>query len=269
MGEPGRWNVDKLLLLAAAALMLVVVATNAILMPAFAPQLVPLLPGIVGAMVLLFWARPWLYLATGILLAAFPLIVIFVFGASGAITNPGGGFEGLTVTMMLFAAIFGLLGGILGFAHTRGGKPGDTRGLASPTALAALVLAGALVGYAAANGWSTQQLQRANENPIAYAESVDEHVRLVASGVAWGPRNVTIPAGKLVSLDIENKDPVFHTFAYHLADGVHEIPLYPHETTSVLLKFDTAQTVHFWCAPHSGGQDDHDPASMQGDLIVS
>lgn len=263
-----RWNVNKLILLLGAGLVALAIVLNVSLAPSSAPEMAPFLPGILAALALVWWSRPWLYLVAGILLAAFPLVIIFVFGASGALTHPAGGMETLVILLLLGGSVFALLGGIMGFVQ-RKAQPPTAGGLRTWQAIATVLLVGALLGYAVANGYGTTAGMAAVERPVHYAESVDEHVRVVTTDFAFAPKAITIPAGKLVSIDIENKDSVLHTFSYHLADGAHEQVIYPSSTQSILVKFDTPQTIHVWCAPHSGGQGDTGEDSMWMDMTVS
>src|ERR1051325_2172849 len=84
-------------------------------------QFAPLLPGAIAALVLLFYHSRWMYLVGGILVAAFPILVLFVFGAYEAIIHPGSGMEGYSLLLLLVAAVLGLVGGIVGFAQSRRG----------------------------------------------------------------------------------------------------------------------------------------------------
>lgn len=261
-----RWDLNKVILLTGAALVVAGLAINIALAPEMAAQSVPFLPGVVAALVLVFWARPWLYLVAGILTAAFPLVIVFVFGASGAITHPGGGLEGFTISMWLVGALLALLGGVMGLVQGRAQPVG---GLGHWQGIAAIVLVAMLAGYGVANGYATTATRDSTLRTTSYAESVDERVTVYLTGTAFAPNSVTIPAGKLVALDVDNRDAVLHTFSYHLADGVHEQPVYPQTVSTIYLKFDTPQTIHVWCAPHSQGQGDRSEGSMWMDLVVA
>lgn len=266
-----RWNVNKLILLLGAGLILLAAVINLVLVPSNAGMLVPLLPGILAAAVLLFWERPWFYLVAGILTAAFPLVVLFVFGASGAITHPGGGLDSLSILLLLVGAVLALLGGIMGFVQgRRNAHPGMSTWSRAPQSIVTLLLVGALLGFAAANGYATTAARAATELPTHYAESVDANVRVVTTGFAFAPKSLRLEAGKLTSIDLENEDPVLHTFSYQLADGEERgQPIMPNSKSSILLKFDTPRTFKVWCAPHSGGADDTSDEGMWMDVTVA
>ncbi|HUR69271.1 MAG TPA: hypothetical protein VM370_08490 [Candidatus Thermoplasmatota archaeon] len=263
------WNVNKILLVAGALLILAASAIQVALVPTMLAQTAPLWVGGIVALILMIWARPWMYLVGGILAALFPLVVIFVFGASGALTHPGSGIEGIEILLLLAGAILALVGGIAGFVQgRRHAQPPASMGLRAPQVLAAALIAAMVLSYGIANVYASGDTRALAERPIAHADSVDLHVRVVTTGVAYAPRPINIPMGKLVSLDIENGDPFVHTFSYHLDGTLHEQAIPASSKMSVLMKFDTPQTIHVWCAPHSQGPDDRDPASMWTDMVV-
>lgn len=264
-----RWNLNTLLTsLSALSLLLstlLLVAGD----PAMIGQAAPLFPGIVLALVLLFWQRPWFYLLTGILLAAFPLVVLFVFGAYNGLLHPGSGTEGMSLWLLLLAAILGLLGGIGGFVQGRRGAHAPaahmTRAGHGVAAFAAVCL---VLGAIGTSALASADLRSITERPAAHIEA-DETVHVVLETYVFAPRDIAIPVGKLVNLEIENADPTLHTFAYMLDGVTYETPIPAGSTVTIPMKFDTAQEIHFWCSPHSGGAGDTSDDSMTGTLTVA
>lgn len=262
------FSLNRLIVLVAGVLQLVAigifVATGG---PSVLAEAAPLLLGFVGAIILAFWAPRWMYLVAAVLIAAFPLLILFVFGAYAAITHPGGGAESLALTILLLSAIVGIIGGVAGFVQAPRGQPRPGDFLRTGQGLGTALTAALFVGLMVSSVWTGSMLRDIVVHS-ANAVEPDETVLLVAQTSLFAPREVTIPVGKVVALHIENKDSVMHTFAYKLGGVQHESPVPPETEVDFFFNLKQAQTIRFWCSPHSGGESDTDPASMWGSLRV-
>lgn len=233
-----------------------------------AAQVAPLILGIVPALVLLAWQRPWLYLVAGILLPAFPLVVLFVFGAYNALLHPGSGTEATGMWLIFLGALLGILGGVGGFVQGRRGGHAPAGGiLRARHGVVAFALVLLVLGSMATAQLAGADLRNVTERPAAHVEAEDT-VRVVLTGYAFAPKEVRIPAGTLVNLQVENGDPAMHTFAYALDGVTYETPIPSGSVVTIPMKFDAPQQIHFWCSPHSGGPSDMGEDSMWGTLIV-
>lgn len=231
------------------------------------PEVAPALPGVVFGIVLAYFARPWVYLTAGLLNAILPLMVLFVFGALATLGSPGAGSDYQSSLLLAVGLVFSLWGGIAGFVATRKGdaiplrqSPATRSGMAAMAAIA-LVLGASFSGFAA-----SEQMRAATG--AAFDVVPDETVTVVMKDFMFAPREVTIPAGKLVELVIDNQDSTMHTFTYTANGRDVDVTLVGGVKTSVLVKIDTPQTIPFWCTPHSGGADD-DGEGMVGTVIVA
>ena len=78
---------------------------------------------------------------------------------------------------------------------------------------------------------------------------------------------LVVPVGKLVALHVENDDAMVHTFTYHV-DGQEHTTIIPAKSEmGIHFKFDAPTTIHYWCAPHGGGEKD-DGSGMVGTLLA-
>lgn len=264
-----RWNLNTLLTSASAGALILSILMLVMQDPAMLMQSVPLLPGILAAVVLLFWQRPWFFLLSGFLLAAFPLVVLFVFGAYQGLLHPGAGAEGASLWLLLLAALLGLLGGIAGFVQGRRAAHAPAAHLLrAKHGITAFALAFVVVGALGTGALASADLRDMAERPAAHVEAPDDTVRVVLTGYTFAPKEIKIPAGKLVNLQVENGDAALHTFSYHLGGTLYQTPIPAGSTVTIPMKFETAQQIHVWCAPHSGGAEDMSEGSMWGTLVV-
>lgn len=264
------WNVNRLLVLAGAACIPIalVLLTGGNVAEAFSPEGAPLFVGLVAALVLAFWQRPWLYLLTGILIAAFPLVITFVFGAYNAIIHPSSGLEGIGVIVLLLASTLGLVGGILGFVQGRRAAQPPVS-FAAPQALAALLVVGIAAGMTLTAVFATSDVRALTTAPATNVVP-DETMRVVLTGYAFAPRTIELAQGTLYALQLENGDTSAHTFTYRDASGTERNAVIPAgSTVTIHMRFDAPQTIRFWCAPHSMGEGDTSEDSMTGSIVVA
>lgn len=260
------WNVNRVLVLLGVASALLAIAAFA---SAGGPvqQLVPLFPGIVAGLVLAAYAPAWMYLVAGIGVAAFPLVIIAVFGAYQAILHPGGGAENMAITLLALAVVLALVGGIAGFVQARARTAPPARDLLrAPQGVAAVALVGIVAGLLISSAWAGADLRRLSESPASIVVA-DETVVLRAKDFVFSPTEVALPAGKIVDLHIINEDAAVHTFSYSLDGKEREAVVLGSSETHVYLRLDEPQTIRFWCAPHSAGAAD-DGSGMVGTLVV-
>ena len=264
------WNVNRLLVLAGAACILIAIAIFSGGSPAkmFSQDTIPLFPGVLVALVLLFWQRPWLYLLAGVLVALFPLVILFVFGAFEAILHPSSGLEGGSLTVLLLAAILALTGGIAGFVQGRRAAQPPVS-MAAPQAPFAIAVSGIVLGMVLVAGLAGSDVRALSTAPASNIVP-DETMRVVLTGYAFAPRDIQLEQGKLYALELENGDASAHTFTYHAADGTERNTVIPaHSTVTIHMRFTQPQTIHFWCAPHSMGAGDTSEDSMVGTMVVA
>lgn len=261
-----KWNLSRVLVLVGGLL-----AIGGPLVAKIPPaEAAPFALGLVAAIVLAFYAPAWMYLVAGVLVAAFPLVVLFVFGAYNGIIHPGTGAEGLGLLLMLLGALVGLVGGVAGFAQARKGNAAPVGAFArAPHGILVLVLVGIFAGLGISGAWATADFRSIAEAPASLVESPDATVTLLAQDIQFEPRALSMAVGELTTLVIENRDDVVHTFSYVL-DGVERNAVLPAGSEVMLhFKVDGAREIHFFCAPHSGGATDTDENSMWGTLTVA
>lgn len=262
------WNANRVIVLAGAlvslaAIALFVVATGA------PEQVVPFVPGVLAGLAIAFFAPAWMYLVAGLLLAAFPLVVIVVFGAYEAFLHPGAGLDANALTLLAVGALFGLVGGIAGFVQVRRkAAPGARETLRTPQGLVSALVLALAAGMMLSSTLAAADYRTLGALP-ASSVVADETIQMSTTGAAFAPQSLDVPVGKLVALRITNGDPFAHTFTYHAADGERNAIIPPNGETTLYFKFDAPQTIHFWCAPHSSGADDTMEGSMWGDMQVA
>lgn len=264
------WNLNRVLVVLAGAFALVAFAIFIGPAKGDLAQSSPVLLGTFAAVVLAFFAPAWMYLVAAILLALFPIVVLFVFGASGAITHPGSGLEGLALTFLLLSAALGLVGGIAGFVQARRGTapPPSELGRA-PQGVLAIAIFAFVAGLAVSSAWAESEVRDLATRPATSIAGTDATIRVTTDTHHFAPRNLTIPVGKLVDIHVTNHDPVVHTFSYVDGGVLHESVIPASSESDIYVKFDAARTIKFWCQPHSQGADDTEPNDMWGEMVVA
>lgn len=262
------WNANRVIVLVGALVQLAAVAIFVAVTGA-PEDAAAFLPGILAGVALAFFAPAWMYLVAGVLLALFPLVVLFVFGAYAGLLHPGAGIDATALLMLAVGALLGLVGGIAGFVQARGRRaPSARETLRTPQGLVAALLVALAAGMALSNALAESDYRLVGASS---ANNVvpDETIQMSTTGAAFAPQLVEVPVGKLVALRITNGDPFAHTFTYE-ADGEERTSIIPPKgETTLYFKRDAPQTIAFWCAPHSGGKGDRAEGSMWGDLQVA
>ncbi|HET6404659.1 MAG TPA: cupredoxin domain-containing protein [Candidatus Thermoplasmatota archaeon] len=268
------WNLNRLLVvLGSFSVLLAGFAFVGWSLTGFAGALlefVPALPGWIFAIVLAFYARPWVYLAAGILNAVLPLMVLLLFGAIFGLTQPLAGPEYQSVMLLLIGLVFSLWGGISGFVQGRKDAHTPLAGaLSTPKGAGSALLAIFLLGALVTSGMASSAVKDMIETGSTYNVVPEETRTLTTAHFVFEPRELQIPVGKLVEVRITNADAAGHTFTYEAGGRTFDTYLPGGATTKVLLRFDEPQRIPFWCKPHSAGAGDADPESMTGMLVVA
>lgn len=228
----------------------------------------PGIPGWIATIALLFFAPAWMYLLSGILVASFPILVLFVFGLIATISDPLRGGEYGAAIFLVLGLVLSLTGGIAGFVQGRKAKHTPLAGgLRSAKGVLAAVVAAVLIGAFVTSSMATAAMQEMSGS--SYNVVPDETIALTTQDYAFAPQTVNVPVGKLVEITITNADPAAHTFTYHAGGKSYETFLAPGSTAKMLVRFDEPQTIHFYCEPHSGGADDMADDSMWGTITVA
>lgn len=274
MSDTNAWNLNRLLVVLAAActfLSSIIFANYSVATwLASIPQLAPAFPGWIFAIVLAFYARPWVYLTAGILLSVLPLMVILLFGGMFAILQPISGGEYQSVILLLLALVLALTGGISGFRQGRKGAHTPLRGAMRTTkGLAVSLVAALLVGVFVTGGLAGAAVKEMAAAGGSYNVVPDHTVSLATKDFVFSPRELEIPAGQLVEIVIRNEDAAGHTFTYQVGGRTFDTFLPGDATVKVLVRFDAPQTIPFWCKPHSGGAGDASADSMTGRIVVA
>lgn len=227
---------------------------------------VPALPGWLAAIVLLFYAPAWMYLVSGILVAAFPLLVLFVFGVATTLSDPLRGTEYGATVLLVLGLVLSLTGCVAGFMQGR--KNAHTPlagGLRTGKGIGALVVAAIVLGSLVTSSMAVSAMKAASGG--SYDVEPDA-LELTAQDYSFSPKTLEVPAGKLVETAITNADSVGHTFTCHAGDRTVDTFLARGSTGKVLVRFDEPQTIHFWRKPHSAGAEDTEEDSMWGTIAV-
>lgn len=235
-----------------------------------APEAAPAAPGFLFAILLAFYARPWVYLTAGILNAVLPLMVLLIFGGYTALIEPIAGFETQSILFLVLALVLSLVGGIAGFVQgRRGAQPHLRDALRTRHGLWSTLFVVLVAGMFVASSLASAAVREQAAAGGGYDLVADEVVTLSTENFQFAPRTLDIPAGKLVEIAITNKDTGGHTFTYVLGGKTYDHPLPGGATTKVLVRFDTPQSIPFWCKPHSNGEGDTAEDSMTGTMVVA
>lgn len=268
------WNLNRLLVIAGAASVLFALFAFAGWTVAgvlkVVPEAAPALPGFAFAILLAIYARPWVYLTAGILNCVLPLMVLFIFGGYTAIIEPISGFESQSILFLLLGLVLSLTGGIGGFVQGRRGAQTPLVGaMRSRTGLLTALFVVLVAGMFLASTLASAAVRAQASAGGAYDVVADQTVTLSTEDFQFSPRSIEVREGKLVEIAIANKDTGGHTFTYAVGGKTYDHPLPGGATTKVLVRFDGAQTIPFWCKPHSDGEGDTSPDSMTGTIVVA
>ena len=266
------WNLTRTMVVMGAATILLAVVIHERFLTAFDPfPFFLLAPGFVFSLVLLKYARPWVYLTAGLLNAVLPLMVLGVFGEARHLLDTKAGYDWGSLTLLLGGLLLSVTGGIAGFVRAR--KSSDIpfgsswgTGLGTFAIVTALVLfgtgiAGALVGFnqanaAAAGGWdfAVEDIGGVSLGEMSVANTFKQNA-------------FQVTAGQVTEITIANEDVVLHTFTYQKSGETYSHDLVGGATTSFLVLFADVGTIAFRCVPHSSGYED-DGNNMVGSFEV-
>lgn len=262
------WDINRALIVLGSALCLAAFVVFLVVDPSQGAGTLPLVAGAVLGLAIVFWAPPWMYLVSGILVSGFPLVVFFVFGAYGALEHPGGGPETSGLFLVFAGAVVALVGGVAGFVQARKGTaPRVGAGMGAPLGAFAGLFVALLLGMVLANQLTYGDSKDFVQRPVSHVETPEVSKTLVAEGIRFAPASLEIPVGKLTAVTLRNDDRVFHTMSYRDADGIHTAVIPDGTTQTLWFKFDAARTIHYWCDPHSS-ETDTSPEGMHGDIVA-
>lgn len=254
---------ERALLLAAFAAEVLAMFFHAGLAGFASPQTGPmLLPGLVGAAALAWRARRWTFAAAGALLAFLPLMVLFGFGAVGALAKPAAGAEYTSLLFLVLALVLALPAAVAGARRERLGRPPAQPGWRfGATLLASTFLFGAMVAGALASASLT------DGGAGGYDFAPEASATVVAKGFAF-PKEAQVGAGVVTEVVVENQDAAFHTFTYAVGGTTYSHDVPGNGQVRFLVKLDEPGRVPYWCEPHSSGAPGA-KEGMVGTLVVA
>ncbi|MCA1811842.1 MAG: cupredoxin domain-containing protein [Halobacteriales archaeon] len=209
----------------------------------------------------IFWPNRWLLLAGAV------LAVIVTAGGSMPGGDPGVLRPDRTLeysywwlTALLSPAL--LVAAIVNVVQARRGAPAS----ATRVGVAAIVLVGALW----LGGVATAMQEKAfvpSGGGAAVGLTPDVELTVVAKGDAWEPAALSVPAGKVVKLTVENQDAGAHVFNQDDVGLAADLPA--GSTTTVWLRMPAAGTFQFYCELHASKGADGKWSGMVGTLTVT
>jgi plastocyanin len=251
-GAGREWTLDRILVIAgfvAMALAVVIIATGD---PSLVgPLLVLVLPGIVFTGLLLWQARPWIYLASGIadsLLA----VTAMPFGLFGVLANPLAGPLYVSVVLATLALLLALPAGVAGFLRGRRLLPKRslTEGIHSLHSFAAVAIVAVSVGAMAAGSLAYQRFSTPAPNlGPGYDITASANVSILAENFRFQPDTFNVTAGAVTRITVLNEDDATHTFTYANNGTTYSHDLPPGGATRFFVLFDSPGTVPFWSIP--------------------
>jgi plastocyanin len=132
------------------------------------------------------------------------------------------------------------------------------RWVAAGAALLAVALLAAGCGSSNSSSSGSNSAGAASTTAAAGGGASDK-VTLVAKGISWDKKTLTIPAGKKVEVTVENQDSVEHNFTFAAAKANKDVE--GGKTEDVSFTAPAAGTYEFHCKYH--------PTQMKGTVTVS
>lgn len=102
----------------------------------------------------------------------------------------------------------------------------------------------------------------------SYDVEPEATVTLALRDYRFEPRELRVPAGRLVEIELVNEDTSVHTFTYVLDGRTYDHRIPAGETSRVLTRFAAPGEVPYWCRPHSAGEGGTDADGMRGAILV-
>jgi plastocyanin len=214
------------------------------------PLLVLTLPGILFTGLLLWRARPWIYLAAGI--ADSLLAVTAIPGLLGVLANPLSGPLYVSVVLATLALLLALPAGVAGFLRGRRLLPKRslTEGIHSLHAFAAVAIVAVSVGAMAAGSLAYQRFSTPAPNlGPGYDITASANVSILAENFRFQPDTFNVTAGAVTRITVLNEDDATHTFTYANNGTTYSHDLPPGGATRFFVLFDSLGTVPFWSIP--------------------
>lgn len=191
--------------------------------------------------------KPGYYLGAAITLLLLPLLFLAYSPQYLAVPQFGPLFAG--AVLALLSIVLGLPSGLWVWRHRAGDPPPlslrdglRTRGGVVTVLVAGLCLGAATAGQAA---WlNAPSSVGADFEPTVQVTITEENYLFV-------PDEVSFPAGELVEITLDNKDPDYHTFTYTVAGKTYNHDLLPSTTSKILVLIADPGDYDFWCIPHT------------------
>lgn len=223
-------------------------------------------PYFVGGMaviglIAIWWPNRWLLLV-GSLAALLFAVVGSMPGNDPGTLRPDRFMEFITWWFGIVTAPALVVAAFVHIAQNRHLPPAHPTALGS--AAVALVLALWLGGVAVAYQEHTFEPAAAG---TGIGMKADVELDLTASGDAWQPAALSVPAGKVVKITIANKDAGNHVFNQDDVGLATELPA--SSTTVVWLRMPTAGSFQFYCQLHASKGSDGKWTGMVGTLTVT
>jgi plastocyanin len=250
------WPFSRVLIAAALAAEVIALTLFVGPSPSNATFVVPFLLPIVLLCGLALWkGRPWMYLGAGMSLAIFPVLVLAYSVDSFMVPQLGLVFAaGMFLLMALF---IGLPTGIWVFVHRKATAPpmNARDGLRTRYGLLTVAVSGMLLGAALAGEAAHFNATSGGAASSGSDLTAQAWVNITAQNFLFVPSSVSIPAGQVVEITVENRDNTLHTFTYTVYKGTpvektYSHNLLPSSTTKFTMLISTPGVVHFWCVPH-------------------
>ena len=248
----GDWTLDRVLIIAgfvAVVLAVVILATGDSSL--VGPLLILLLPGIVVTGLLLWRARPWIYLAAGIGNSLLAIIVI-PFGLFRALANPLVGPVYNSVVLVTLSLFLALPAGVMGFLRGRTGfrQRSLAEGIRSLQGFVAVALVALSIGAMAAGTLAYQNLSAPLPSPApGYDVTPSGNISVLTTDSRFSPSSFNVTAAALTKITVLNEDSTLHTFTYLNNGTTYSHDLLPGSTTRFFVLFLAPGTVPFWSIP--------------------
>jgi len=266
MATPGSeartpWTFDRMIIVMAFVELLIALLVTGAFSPILFLFVGPfLIPPIVLVGILLWSPRPWAHLAAGIGISY--LFILFLPFVIAGLANPSNPYEYAGTVLGLLSVAWALPAGVLAFLRGRKGRPQlspregwhSWQGVYS-VGVALLAIGAALTSAAA---WS----YAASHPSTGVDFEPQASVTLTTENFMFSPSALTVARQTLTEIVITNRDGTLHTFTYELGGKLYTHDLVPYTTTRVLVFFDAAGTIPFWCIPHRD-------SGMTGEMTVA
>lgn len=247
---PDRWPLPRVVLAASALLLSVAGFVFVDFDLRFLSFGLPLLvAALVGLLAVLASGEAWAHVVTGTLVTSIALMGLFLGDIVDVLPRPWLGSNSRGAYLIVAALALGLPAAVVGALRAGRGRGRPSRAtaeLGSPHAVYSTAVAGVVAGLLLASGLVGPAFASAG----AYDLTPGAVRSLAADDFAFVPAELTVTAGEVTELRVENRDPVWHTFSY-ARDGTtfrHDLP--PNTAIAFLVRLNEPGSVDFWSDMH-------------------